>query len=225
MAVDVSVLRVFTDTQGQHGNPLGVVDASLVSPTDRQAVATELGYSETIFVDLPAPGDGSARAQIFTPAVELPFAGHPTVGAGWWLRQRGTPVDTLLVPGGPVAVEYDGDLTLISARAEWSPAFSIHELDSVDAVLAADPDDYADDEHYVFAWIDSDTIRSRLFATPFGIPEDEATGSAAVRITEHVRRDLEIVQGRGSQLSTRWDPTGWVKVAGRVVDDGIRRLD
>jgi predicted PhzF superfamily epimerase YddE/YHI9 len=231
MAIDVSVLRVFTDSSGSFGNPLGVVDACLVAPADRQHVATELGYSETIFVDLPAAGVSTALAHIFTPATELPFAGHPTVGASWWLKDRGTPVNTLQVPAGVVQVEYDtrpdGDFTIIRARSEWAPDFSTYQLSSVDEVLDADPDDYSDDvEHYVWAWIDQDagTIRSRLFASHLGIREDEATGAAAVRITDQLSRDLAITQGQGSQLLTRWSPEGWVKVAGRVVDDGVRRL-
>lgn len=232
MPIEVSVLRVFTDAAGNHGNPLGVVDASVVAPSDRQRVATELGYSETIFVDLPTePGAATTTAHIFTPVVELPFAGHPTVGAAWWLKQRGTPITTLQVPAGVVQVEYDsrldGEFTVIRARAEWAPDFAIHDMDSVDAVLDADPADYGDDvEHYVWAWIDrqSGAIRARLFARHLGIEEDEATGAAAVRITDYLSRDLEITQGRGSQLSTRWDPEGWVKVAGRVVADGVRQL-
>ena len=97
MAIDVTVLRVFTDPDGNFGNPLGVVDASTADPGDRQRIATELGYSETVFIDLPAPGTSTAHARIYTPATELPFAGHPTVGAAWWLRDIGTPIHTLQV--------------------------------------------------------------------------------------------------------------------------------
>ena len=43
MAIDVTVLRVFTDRDGSFGNPLGVVDAASVDPADRQRIATELG--------------------------------------------------------------------------------------------------------------------------------------------------------------------------------------
>lgn len=227
MAVHVSVLRVFTDAAGNHGNPLGVVDARLVEPAARQAVAAELGYSETIFVELPVDGVTTATAHIFTPATELPFAGHPTVGAAWWLKQRGTPVNTLQVPAGLVAVESGDEFTVITARSDWAPDFAICEFDSADDVLAANPDDYGDDvEHYVWAWIDraAGAIRARLFASHLGIPEDEATGAGAVRITDLLSRDLQITQGRGSQLNTEWDPQGWVRVAGRVVDDGLRRL-
>ena len=80
MGTDVTVVRVFTDPEGNFGNPLGVVDAQTVAPADRQALATQLGYSETIFVDNPASGATTAHARIFTPTTELPFAGHPTVG-------------------------------------------------------------------------------------------------------------------------------------------------
>lgn len=228
MPIDVTVLRVFTDSDGRHGNPLGVVDARTVQSTDHQRIAAELGYSETIFIDLPEPGTNTASARIYTPAVELPFAGHPTVGAAWWLRDRGTPVHTLHVPAGIVQITYEGDLTAVSARSEWAPDFAIYDLDSIDDVLAADPDDYSDDvEHYLWAWIDKDRgeIRSRMFAAHLGVPEDEATGAAAVRITDYLSSDLTIVQGKGSVIHTKWSPEGWVRVAGRVVDDGSRQLD
>jgi predicted PhzF superfamily epimerase YddE/YHI9 len=228
MSIDVTVLRVFTDSDGNHGNPLGVVDANAVQPADRQRVATRLGYSETIFVDLPRPGSHTAHARIYTPITELPFAGHPTVGASWWLRERGTPINTLQVPAGIVTVRYDDGLTIVQARAEWAPEFAIHGLDTPEAVMAADPTDYADDfQHYLWAWIDraAGQLRSRMFAPEFGVTEDEATGAAAVRITDFLSRDLTIVQGKGSVLHTWWSPHGWVRVAGRVVDDGMTHID
>lgn len=228
MSTDVTVLRVFTDAQGTHGNRLGVVDNSTVDPTDRQRIAHQLGYSETIFVDLPQPGAHTAHARIYTPATEVPFAGHPTVGASWWLRDKGLPVHTLQVPAGVVAVIYEDDLTSVRARAEWAPEFAIHELDSPEAVLEADIADYSDDfQHYLWAWIDRSAgeIRSRMFAPELGVPEDEATGAAAVRITDLLSRDLTIVQGNGSMIHTWWSPDGWVRVAGRVVDDGVTHID
>lgn len=79
MAIEVSVLRVFTDSDGNFGNPLGVINASKVEHRDRQQLAAQSGYSETIFVDLPSPGSTTAHATIHTPRTEIPFAGHPTV--------------------------------------------------------------------------------------------------------------------------------------------------
>lgn len=225
MTIDVTVLRVFTDSDGNFGNPLGVVDARLVHADDRQQLAHELGYSETVFVDLPGEGETTASATIFTPRTELPFAGHPSIGAAWWLHRRGTPINTLRVPGGLVQVSHRDDLTAITAPADWAPEFAIHDLDSPEAVLQADPGDFPDDTaHYLWAWLDqqANSIRSRMFAANLGVPEDEATGSAAARITEYLSRGLVITQGRGSLIETVWSPQNWVQVAGRVVDDGVR---
>jgi predicted PhzF superfamily epimerase YddE/YHI9 len=227
MSIDVTVLRVFTDPTGNFGNPLGVVDAATVEPDQHQRIATELGYSETIFVDLPTAGAASAHARIYTPATELPFAGHPTVGASWWLRDIGTPIRTLQVPAGVVQVSYDDDLTYVSARSEWAPDFAIHDLESLDDLAAADPSEFPDDVgHYLWAWIDepAGSLRSRLFAANLGVSEDEATGSAAARITDYLSRDLSITQGKGSRIDTVWSPQGLVRIAGRVANDGVRQV-
>ncbi len=99
---------------------------------------------------------------------------------------------------------------------------------SIDELFAADPADYPDDvKHYLWTWTDKEqgTIRSRMFATHLGVPEDEATGAAAVRITDYLSRDLTIVQGKGSMIYTEWSPEGWVRIAGRVVNDGTRQID
>ena len=227
MGFDVTVVRVFTDASGNFGNPLGVVDASTVDADWHQRIATQLGYSETTFVHLPHGGSTTARARIYTPLVELPFAGHPTVGASWWLRARGMPIRTLQVPAGIVQVSYDDDVTAISARSEWAPEFAIHDLGSVDELAAADPADFSDDvSHYLWAWIDESvgSLRARVFCENLGVSEDEATGSAAVRITDYLSRDLTITQGKGSVIQTTWSPEGWVRVAGRVVDDGVTRF-
>jgi predicted PhzF superfamily epimerase YddE/YHI9 len=228
MGIDVTVLRVFTDRDGRFGNPLGVVDANQVALADRQQLATQLGYSETVFVDLPATGSTTAQATIYTPRTELPFAGHPTVGLSWWLRENGSPINTLAVPAGIVQVHYDGDLVGVTARPDWCHEFAIHEFDSVDRLLAADPSEFPDDAaHYLWAWIDQSAgaLRSRLFAANLGVAEDEATGSAAIRMTDHLSRDLRITQGKGSLLETVWSPEGWGRVAGRVVNDGVSQLD
>ena len=87
--------------------------------------------------------------------------------------------------------------------------------------------DYADDAyHYLWAWLDRDSghIRSRMFANELGVPEDEATGSAAVRLTAYLSRDLTLTQGEGSQIVTTWSPDGGVVLSGRVVSEGTRHL-
>src|SRR5262249_50316519 len=84
-------LRVFVWPDGRGGNPLRVfLDGAAVPEDRRQAVASRLGFSETVFVDDPAEG----AMRIFTPAAELAFAGHPTVGTGWLLHETGAPTTT-----------------------------------------------------------------------------------------------------------------------------------
>jgi predicted PhzF superfamily epimerase YddE/YHI9 len=224
MGYDVTVLRVFTDPAGNFGNPLGVVDASTVDVSWHQRIATQLGYSETVFVDVPSAGSTTAHARIYTPRTELPFAGHPTVGASWWLRAKGRPIRTLQVSAGLVQVSYDDDVTTISARSEWAPECAIHDVASLDDLASADPADFSDEvAHYLWTWIDESagSLRSRFFAANLGVAEDEATGLAAVRITDYLSRDLTITQGKGSVIQTTWSPEGWVRVSGRVVDDGV----
>jgi predicted PhzF superfamily epimerase YddE/YHI9 len=129
--------------------------------------------------------------------------------------------------GRIVQVSYDDDVTAISARSEWAPEFAIHDLESVDELAAADPADFSDDvSHYLWAWTDESAgaLRSRVFCENLGVTEDEATGSAAVRMTDYLSRDLTITQGKGSVISTTWSPEGWVAVGGRVVDDGATRF-
>src|SRR5215210_4863592 len=80
------VLRVFVDEGGAGGNPLGVfLEGHEVPEQDRQKVAADLGFSETVFVE----DTGRGELRIFTPTAELPFAGHPLVGTAWLLAREG----------------------------------------------------------------------------------------------------------------------------------------
>src|SRR5437899_9364140 len=80
---------VFTD-RPLLGNPLAVVlEADGLSDAKMQAIARETNLSETTFVLPPEKREHAAKVRIFTPHVELPFAGHPTVGTGWVLIDEG----------------------------------------------------------------------------------------------------------------------------------------
>ncbi len=125
---ELHVLKVFVGDGGAGGNPLGVfLRGRDVPEPDRQRVAAELGFSETIFVDEPERGE----VRIFTPGTELPFAGHPLVGAAWLLAREGYEVNELRPPAGDVPVRVEGELTFISGRPEWAPPFEHVRLDSV----------------------------------------------------------------------------------------------
>jgi trans-2,3-dihydro-3-hydroxyanthranilate isomerase len=121
------VVDVFTDTPLE-GNQLGVfTDARGLAPQAMQRLARELGFAETVFV-LPANESGDALVRIFTPARELPFAGHPVLGTavviGLALAQPAVTLETGL---GAIPVELQlGQAKAVFGRMQqhvpsWKP--------------------------------------------------------------------------------------------------------
>ncbi|MCR6502288.1 PhzF family phenazine biosynthesis protein [Shinella sp. CPCC 101442] len=85
MKLTYHTLDVFTRSRFG-GNPLAVVlDADRLTDAEMQAVAREFNYSETTFVLRPQDARHTAHVRIFTPTVEVPFAGHPNVGTAYAL--------------------------------------------------------------------------------------------------------------------------------------------
>ena len=79
---------VFTEERFA-GNPLAVVpDARGLTDRQMQQIATEFGYAESTFVLPPENSQNSARVRIFTPTMEIPFAGHPNVGTAFVLGRQ-----------------------------------------------------------------------------------------------------------------------------------------
>jgi len=214
------LLRVFCGDDGSGGNPLAVfLDGGEVPRCERQAVAADLGLSETVFVDDASSGE----LQIFTPAVELGFAGHPTVGTAWLLRRERDPVPALRPPAGELGVRYRDESAFVTARPEWAPEFEHLRLASPSEVEALDGPPGGHDAIAPWAWLDEDAglVRTRVFCERYGIFEDEATGAAAVLLSARLRRSLDVRQGRASRILAR--PLGErVEVGGRVVVDEVR---
>jgi predicted PhzF superfamily epimerase YddE/YHI9 len=216
------VLRVFCDEAGEWGNPLGVfLDGAEVAAERRQSVAHELGFSETVFVDDARRGE----IRIFTPGLELPFAGHPTVGTAWLLAREGVGCEVLRPPAGEIAVRQDGTRTFVAARAGWSPPWELIELAGRAEIDALEgPLDGREDEIYVWAWLDREagTVRSRCWSLADGVGEDEATGSAVIMLAAALDRAVTIYQGKGSVLHATPLGEGRAEVGGRVVLDETR---
>ena len=131
------VADVFTDTP-LAGNQLAVfTDARGLDDAKMQALALEVGFSETVFVFPPEAG-GNVRIRIFTPHTELPFAGHPTLGTAFVL---GAPLQlgviTLETGRGnvPVVLERDDSGRIVFGRME-QPVPTV-ELFSDESVLFA----------------------------------------------------------------------------------------
>lgn len=212
------IVDVFTDRPFA-GNPLAVVfGADALAADQLQALAREFNLSETVFVLTPG-SDATYRARIFTPGRELPFAGHPSIGAAVTAgRRRGHPPGTVVQEcgAGLLSIEVDGgQATLTGGRPTVGPELDPRPLlESVglaaddfagpaprlagcglefpflsvrpDAVARAQPDLGAARRHgigeiLVFAWQPADQLaHARMFGNGLGVPEDPATGSAAL---------------------------------------------
>ena len=111
------MIDVFTEVRFG-GNPLGVFfDADEIDAAIMQTMARELNMSEIVFLSRPTDPANTARVRIFTPELEIAFAGHPNVGVGWALAEDGlTGPFRLEQPAGIVTVEVDDDPTVRRCR-------------------------------------------------------------------------------------------------------------
>jgi trans-2,3-dihydro-3-hydroxyanthranilate isomerase len=142
------IADVFTDTRFK-GNPLAVVlDGQGLSDPAMQVIAREFNLSETVFVLPPDDPRNAHRLRIFTPANELPFAGHPTVGAtiviATTLRRPGDPATFVLEENvGPIPVRFDSATMTASFTVMGSPTIreGVASPDVLAAMLSLTPAD------------------------------------------------------------------------------------
>jgi trans-2,3-dihydro-3-hydroxyanthranilate isomerase len=218
--LDYDIVDVFTDRPFA-GNPLAVVfGADGLATEQMQALANEFHLSETVFVLPATTREATYRARIFTPERELPFAGHPSVGAAVTQMRHGHfPPGLVTQECGagllPIEVTSDGRATLsggpatVGAELDPAPLLEIVGLSVADyagpapriagcglefpflpvrleALAAAEGDAAAARKHgyedvVVFSWDgDARIARTRAFVPGMGVPEDPATGSAAL---------------------------------------------
>jgi trans-2,3-dihydro-3-hydroxyanthranilate isomerase len=267
--VDVFTDRPFT------GNPLAVVfDADRLATEQLQAIAAEFNLSETVFVLPPTQPGATYRARIFTPAAELPFAGHPSVGAAVTVVRRGLAAAGAVVQecgAGllPLAVA-DGRATLtggtptVGPELDPAPLLAMAGLAGGDfvgpapraagcglefpflavkaeAVPRAAVDPAVARRHglsqvSVVVWDPAARVaRVRVFVPGLGVPEDPATGSAALGLgvwlvasgllsgdgesSYEVRQGIEI--GRPSRLACTVTARAGAAVAATVTGEVV----
>jgi len=149
------IADVFTD-RVFGGNPLAVFpDAGQVPASQMQRVAREMNLSETVFVLPPEMPEGTRRVRIFTPTLEMPFAGHPTLGTAFILAAigavplEGEETDIVLEEGvGPVSVRIEtsgGQPTRTELTAARTPEAGppAPPREAVAAALSLDLEDLA----------------------------------------------------------------------------------
>jgi trans-2,3-dihydro-3-hydroxyanthranilate isomerase len=131
------IADVFTDVPLQ-GNQLAVfTDAREIPEEQLQLLARETNFSETTFV-YPPEGDGHIRMRIFTPAAEVPFAGHPTLGTAFVMAAPLQLIEIRIETRAglvPVALEREGARIVFGRMVQPTPA--IEAIDDVDELLAA----------------------------------------------------------------------------------------
>ncbi len=233
-------LDVFTDHRFS-GNPLAVVqDTDALSTEQMQAIAAEFNLPETIFVSKAEKPGHTARVRIFTPAREIPFAGHPTIGVAVLLAELTAPningeqdalivleqeigtvrVGVQLAADKPAYAEFKAPklpkdagplphvdrlaaaLRLIPSEIGFENhrptcfaagnAFAMVPVANLDAIAKAEvqPAPWADafeEQGLVGVYLytrqcehNTSAFHTRMFAPGMGVPEDAATGSAAV---------------------------------------------
>jgi trans-2,3-dihydro-3-hydroxyanthranilate isomerase len=218
--VAYEIVDVFTDRPFA-GNPLAVVyGAADLAGDQMHTLAREFNLAETVFVLPPTTDQATYRARIVTPESEVPFAGHPSVGAAVTSMRRG------LFPGGRVVQECGAGLLPIEVNSSsavltggeptlgdaldpadllamaglGADAYAGSDLAAPrsagcglpwvflpvrrDALAAVHINDVAAarlgvTELAIFAWEDGEA-RARVFVPGAAVPEDPATGSAAL---------------------------------------------
>ena len=137
MAFRYVLVDVFTETP-LAGNGLAVfTDAREIPEEMLQPLAREMNLSETVFTYTPE-GDGHARIRIFTPTVEVPFAGHPTLGSAFVLGGPLQLHEIRLETGSgvvPVRLEREGP-RIVFGRME-QPLPTVEPYDGADELLSA----------------------------------------------------------------------------------------
>lgn len=255
MPLSYHILDVFTE-RAFGGNPLAVVlDADRLTVPEMQAIAREFNLSETVFISAASSPGHTAKVRIFTPVREVPFAGHPTLGAAALLAELRMPIvngerdaiialeeeigsvrvgirlrsnaaafgefDAPKVPGEPTplaeADEIAAALGLIGSEIGFenhkpmivpdTNVFAYVPIANLDAMAKV----RVTPAHWASVFSDRGVMgvymytrqcvraqasfHARLFAPDFGIPEDPATGSAAVGLARLVKQFDDLPDG------------------------------
>ena len=175
------VADVFTD-EPLAGNPVAVfTDARGLETDEMQRLARELNLSESVFV-LPAEQGGHARIRIFTPGIEMQFAGHPTLGTAFVLAAPMQLPEIRLETGVgivPVTLEREGPKLVFGRMAQPVPRWEAYAeaealLEAVGVERSELPvEEYDNGAQHVYVTLDSEDAVAQLRPnlTPLGLPE------------------------------------------------------
>ncbi|MBO9712408.1 PhzF family phenazine biosynthesis protein [Sphingomonas sp.] len=205
-------LDVFTDRRFG-GNPLAVfTDAAGIGEAEMQALGNEFNLSEITFVFAPEDPANTAKVRIFTPAHEMPFAGHPSIGTAWVLARHGKAKGgeiRLEVPAGVVRVVMahgaDGEVTggMLTAPQPLSTGRTV-DVATIAACAGLAPEDVVTATHPPIA---ASVGASFVFAevTPEALPRalPELSGFRAATRAYGPRFELFLYARDGDRIDAR----------------------
>jgi trans-2,3-dihydro-3-hydroxyanthranilate isomerase len=193
------LVDVFTDVPLE-GNALAIfTDAREIPEEQLQPLARELNLSETVFVYLPE-GDGHARIRIFTPAAEVPFAGHPTLGTAFVLAGPLQLLEIRLETGAgvvPVRLEREGPRIVFGWMSQPLPTIEVFgEQEEVLAALGVERSELPVELY--------DNGIQHLFVT---LPSEDAVAALRPDLGALARFDavlgFNVLAGSGARWKTR----------------------
>ncbi|MDP1721835.1 MAG: PhzF family phenazine biosynthesis protein [Candidatus Gottesmanbacteria bacterium] len=200
------------------GNPVGVIldEGNQIDTKERQRIATQLGFSESVFINNLRTG----KVSIFNPREEVPFAGHAMVGTAWFINKTRNPsLDCLTCAGSVIKTWRDMEFTWIRANLDMMPPWQYEQLKNATEVEHFSSKIALSKKHtFVWAWIDErkGLIRARTFAPDWGTPEDEGNGSGSMKLAATLGRSIEIMHGKGSIIYAKPWESDFADVGGRV---------
>ena len=200
------ILNVFTDGDNPFsGNPLCVFeDATGLSDKVMQDLARQLNLSETTFIT-SRDADVTANVRIFTPSYELPFAGHPTLGTAYVVRELSGAGDAVVLrmPAGDIPVLFAGNVWNLQANAPTSSAVEVSRSD-LTAMIGLTADRVAAEP----LWVDTGTVQLIL---PLKTADDVRSASADPKLLAEFA-----TRPGGESLVYLWAPTGADTIEARL---------
>lgn len=212
-------LRVFTNSLGDFGNPVGVIvdTEQKISHEKRQKTAKDSGFSEVVFID----DIRSATVSIYTPLHQIAFAGHALVGASYFLRHQYKQHFPEIISMGNVIKTFENEGQVwVTGPINILPKWNFEQLPTPADIDALTKESMSEKLHTLFwSWIDisSGQIRARTFASDWGIPEDEANGSGTMILSAFLYRKITVFHGLGSIIHTQPADKNMAIVGGSVV--------
>jgi predicted PhzF superfamily epimerase YddE/YHI9 len=216
--IDLYEAIVFCDEKGHHGDKHGIIidEEQKIHSDERQKIATDLGYAETIFInDIDA-----ASISFFAKTEAIPFAGTAALAAARMLQRLSRKQPALLkTMDNAISLSFKGNEIWVDANISIMPRWNHLRLESVVEVERITLEESNDLEHtMVWAWSDrkNGVIRARTFAPDWMLPEVEANGSGSMILANRLDRRIVVIHGVGSKIFAESKSNDTASLGGRV---------